>query len=159
MKFFMGKKSGRDWVAENFADTSKPSLDNALVMGDNVTYSGAVGTTGSTLPVDYGTPGTVGATTLTKEPFYDIDEIANSTDTSKYSPNLIRMAQGLRDMRVAYSLHASEFAKTLFSAQDELKLTEADVEKAIGYIIKQRKVVNESAVGAIQILAKNSKTT
>lgn len=146
-----GKRNGRDWVAENFATAQELGLDNALKTRDNDPYDG-----GTSQNV-----GTVGvAVVVAKEPevVFDIDVIANTTD-AKYSPNLIRMAQLLRDMRVAYSLHASEFAKILFAAQDELKLTEKDVEKAIGYIIKQREVVNNSAIGAIQVVAKNSKVT
>jgi hypothetical protein len=129
MSKVLGKKDP-DWVNEQFGDYQKKGLDSPI----DPSYTGG------------------------EAKKYDIDKVANCTDGT-YPNNLIRLAQLLRDMKISYALQASEFAKNVFSAQDELDLNGAEMEVAIKNIIKQREVINETTFKAMQVIAKNFKAT
>lgn len=121
---------------------------------------GPVGATGSTLPVDYGTPGYVGKVMMqeafekeVKKPKITVETIVNAVE-NKYPKAVVELAKILQDMKVQYSLHASAFSAKLFEAQDSLGLTSNEVSKIMEEIISQKDVIIDTTQASIDIINK-----
>ena len=128
--------------------------------GGMMGHEGVVGLTGSTLPVDHGTPGYVGKIMMgeamekeVKKPVITVETIVNAVE-NKYPKSVVELARILQDMKVQYSLHASAFSSKLFEAQDSLGLTSNEVSKIMEEIISQKDVIIDTTQASIDIINK-----
>jgi len=87
-----------------------------------------------------------------------VEDIVNATGNA-YPAYVNELAKILRDTKIAYSLHASEYAAKLFAAQDSLGLSTDEMTKAIAAIISQKDIINSSVQSAIDIINKTTKVT
>ena len=145
----------RDGVLSQYQKMVLDNTSDLAYTGGTLGHESPEGLVGSTLPVDYGTPGYVGKVMMeeVKKPVVTVETIVKAVE-NKYPKAVVELAKILQDMKVQYSIHASAFSSKLFEAQDSLGLTSNEVSKIMEEIISQKDVIIDTTQASINIINK-----
>lgn len=96
----------------------------------------------------------VKAEIVEQKPAITIEQILATTEGT-YPKAVVELAQIAKDMRKHYSELSSRFFATLMLSQDELGISETDLQKITGHIIKQKQVIIDNTQSAISTILKD----